>query len=197
MPTNHRFKESDLDFLENNPPKGNYKILVVGTFNAAIEKNEATWFYGRPENEFWSLFPRLLNRPSLHPVDRDESIDELTKLWKQFCSENGIIIVDLFKTVNKNLEDHLDKGLQSLKVEEYELFAFRKAFESATFEKVLFTWKGIEKNTLTDIKNQYIQYFTDKGSRMVHLLTPSLTYSKPRNFKLNQWKIEFYNQTML
>jgi G:T/U-mismatch repair DNA glycosylase len=192
MPTDHLFKPSDLESLENNPLLGKYKILVVGTFNGAIDGNAATWFYGRPENEFWCLFPRMLGFPTLHPVDRDETIEELTAKWKQFCKVNGIIIVDLFKTILVDIPNHADKNLEVLNPNQVIPFDFKKAFNNCTFEKVLFTWKGQNKNLLTNFKNQYIQFFEKKGSEMGHLLTPSNAYSKSRYFKLNSWR-EVYN----
>lgn len=184
----HKFRYSDLEVLEDNPQQGKYHLLVVGTFNAAIEDNEASWFYGRPENEFWCLLPRMMNEPTLHPVDRDEPVEELTALWKQFCRDKKIIIVDFFKAVHKELTNHSDKELKELNENEYTAFDFKKAFASAQFDAVLFTWVGMDNNRLTLLKNQYIDFFEPKGSRIMHLLTPSLAYAKPRNFKLAQWK---------
>lgn len=187
----HKFRYSDLEPLENNPPEGNFHLLVVGTFNAAKEGNEASWFYGRPENEFWCLLPRMMNAPTLHPVDRYEPVEELTALWKQFCLEKKIVIVDLFKAVHKDLVTYADKELKSLHENEYSAFDFETAFANAHFDAVLFTWKGMGNNRLSILKNQYIQFFELKGSRMMHMLTPSLAYAKSRNFKLAQWRAAY------
>lgn len=189
---NHLFRYTDLELLENNPPQGKYHILVVGTFNAAIEGNEATWFYGRPENEFWCLLPRMMNEPTLHPVDRDEPIEELTAKWKQFCIDKRIILVDLFKAVHKELTNHSDKELKQLNENEYIAFDFERAFTEAQFDAVLFTWVGMDNNRLTILKNQYIDFFEPKGSSIMHMLTPSLAYAKPRNFKLAQWRQQYH-----
>lgn len=190
--TEHIFKHTDLLELENNPLIGNYKILLVGTFNGNIEGNSATWFYGRPANEFWCLFPRMLGHQTLHPVDRNENIDELTSKWKVFCEENKIVIVDLFKDVLVQLESHADKELERLSANQVVEFDFTQAFQNVNFEKVMFTWKGMKNNFLTDMKIKYSNFFEPKGSSIHHLLTPSNAYSKPRYFKLNQW-IESYN----
>lgn len=187
----HKFRKSDLEFLENNPPSGKFHLLVVGTFNASIEGNNATWFYGRPENEFWCLLPRMMNEPTLHPVDRDEPIEELNGLWKQFCVDKQIIIVDLFKAVHKELTNHSDKELEQLNEDEYTPFDFETAFADTQFDTVLFTWKGMARNRLTVLKNQYIESFQPKGSRILHMLTPSLAYSKPRIYKLKQWRQQY------
>jgi G:T/U-mismatch repair DNA glycosylase len=193
MPTSHLFKFSDLEALENKLLAGNYKILVVGTFNGEIEGNKATWFYGRPENEFWCLFPRMLGYNTLHPVDRDEHIDELTKLWKGFCRDQQVIIVDIFKEVLIDISNHSDANLQKLSPNQYHLFDYKKAFSHCYFEHVIFTWKGTGNNTLTAIKDEYIKFFTARGSRILQLVTPSNAYSKPRVFKLEKWK-EAYRQ---
>jgi G:T/U-mismatch repair DNA glycosylase len=190
----HLFKYSDLEVLENNPPEGNYEILIVGTFNGDFEGNLATWFYGRPENEFWCLFPRMLDKPSLHPVDRDENINELTLIWKQFCVDNKVIIVDLFKEVLIELPNHADKLLAKLEHKEYVPFDFETAFANCKFKKVMFTWKRTTSNTLTNFKQEYINFFETKGSSIMHLLTPSLAYAKSRYFKLNQWKTAYHHE---
>jgi len=190
--TIHKFIISDLEYLENNPPVGKHHLLVVGTFNADINGNEAKWFYGRPGNEFWCLLPRMMDEPTLHPVDRVESLDELVEVWKIYCKNKRIIIVDLFKTISTELKDHNDKEFAKLKVMEYSLFDFKKAFLNSTFDGILFTWKGgEEKNTLTSIKKEYETFFESKGSKIMHMLTPALTYPKPRSFKLAQWKNEY------
>jgi len=177
----HLFKQTDLELLENHTPKGEYEILVVGTFNGDIEGNLATWFYARPENEFCCLFPRMLGKSTLHPVDREESIQELTFLWKRFCNDNKIIIVDLFKDIIVDLPNHSDKNLAVLQPNQYIAFDFQKAFGNCKFKRVMFTWKGMVKNNaLTNLKVQYINYFQCRGSRIAHLLTPSMSYAKSK-----------------
>jgi len=187
----HIFRYTDLEFLETNPPQGKYHLLIVGTFNADIKGNNATWFYGRPENEFWCLLPRMMNEPTLHPVDRDEDMATLTQLWKNYCNDKRIIIVDLFKAVHKNLVNHSDKNLKTLTLREYTAFDFQTAFTQTQFDAVLFTWKGMNNNTLTRLKSQYINFFEPQGSLIMHMLTPSLAYSKPRSYKLEKWKEEY------
>jgi G:T/U-mismatch repair DNA glycosylase len=188
----HLFKQTDLIPLERQPIEGNYSILVVGTFNGNIEGNAASWFYGRPENEFWCLFPRMMGHETLHPVDRNENIQDLAVIWKRFCQTNRVVIVDLFKDVLVDLSSHADKELENLRINQVTPFDFERAFRNAHFDKVMFTWKGEKENLLTDFKNRYIDFFIPKGSTVHHLLTPSNAYSKPRIFKLKQWR-EGYN----
>jgi len=192
MPS-HLFKYTDLEPLENHPPYGDFNILIVGTFNGKIDGNQATWFYGRPDNEFWCLFPRMLDKESLHPVDNNQDMHKLTQEWRRFCSNHKIIIVDLFKDIHIELPNHSDKNLEKLKPNEYIAFDFQRAFANCKFKHVIFTWKGMANNTLTQLKTQYINYFAPRGSQIVHLLTPSMAYAKSRHFKLKQWKGTYQN----
>ena len=100
MATQHLFL-SDLENIEKKNLKGNYEILIVGTFNANIKGNSAPWFYGRPENEFWYLLPSMLGFNSLHPNDNESKIEDLVPKWKLFCESQKIIIVDIFKTIRE------------------------------------------------------------------------------------------------
>ncbi len=187
----HKFKYSDLSPLEQNPLQGKYHLLVVGTFNPARDNNPARWYYGRPENEFWCLLPRMMNQPSLHLVDRDESPDELANLWKKYCQHRRIVIIDIFKEVFVELPDYSDSHLQHLHPDQYTPFNFEQAFANAHFDGLLFTWKGQIPNRLTTLKQQYINFFQQKGTHIMHMLTPSMAYSKSRTFKLNQWKEQY------
>jgi G:T/U-mismatch repair DNA glycosylase len=155
--TEHLFKHTDLEPLENHPLKGEYEILIVGTFNGDIKGNLATWFYGRPENEFWCLFPRMLGRSTLYPVDREENVQEFTNLWKHFSKDNKVIIDDVFKDIIVDLPKHLDKNLAALQPHQYIAFDFQKAFANCKFERLMFTWKEMVKNSaLTILKVQNI-----------------------------------------
>ena len=68
--TNHIFLE-ELKRLEREPPIGNFFLLIVGSFNAAIKNNNAEWFYDRPNNEFWFLLPKMIGDDSLHELDNN------------------------------------------------------------------------------------------------------------------------------
>src|SRR5687768_13910531 len=118
MPS-HKFRYTDLEVLEQHPIQGDFHLLVIGTFNADIPGNGASWFYGRPENEFWCLLPRMMNDDTLHPVDRPEPIADLTELWKDYCSRKRVIIVDVFKEVVQDLNGHGDNELMNLNEEDY------------------------------------------------------------------------------
>lgn len=188
----HKFNESDLIPLEQNPLQGSYHMLVIGTFNPARNDNPAQWFYGRPENEFWYLFPRMMGFQSLHPADTDETLTRAYDSWTQFCIEKRIIIIDIFKEVFVELPNYADKHLHDLQPSQYSPFLFQQAFANVTFERVLFTWKGQQRNALTMLKQQYINFFEPRGSRIMHMVTPSLAYAESRYLKLHSWR-EQYN----
>jgi len=67
--------------------------LIVGTFNPTWpENNQAQWFYGRTQNNyFWDVLPRLYGEQSLLNANPDE--------WKQFCSRHKIAITDLISCI--------------------------------------------------------------------------------------------------
>lgn len=187
----HICLKSDLLPLEAGNLHGHYHLLIVGTFNHVAENNTAQWFYGRPENEFWCLLPRMMGHTTLHQVDRDEQPAELANLWKQYCQANKIVVVDIFKQVFIELPNYSDAHLQNLQPAQYTLFDFEQAFAHVRFDGLLFTWKGQTPNTLTTIKQQYINFFQPRGTHIMHMLTPSMAYAKSRHFKLQQWKQQY------
>lgn len=180
---------NDLEYLEQNPPVGKCHLLVVGTFNPDIKSNAAQWFYGRPENEFWCLLPRTMGEPTLHTVDRNEPLNKVVDLWKNFCNEKQIIIIDIFKEVLIELPDYSDKHFNHLQEFQYIPFNFEQAFKNMSFDGILFTWKGTKPGILTALKNKYISFFANTPA--MHMITPANTYPKSRFFKLNQWRSEY------
>jgi hypothetical protein len=190
----HRFY-NELIHLEDNPIQGNYNILVVGTFNAADQDgldNDAAWFYGRSANEFWYLFPQLLGMPSLHRRENPEiNLDELSEKWKNFCHQNNIIIIDIYKYIDGYLPNHGDDAIANPAA--YSAFNYKTAFKNTRFKNVLFTWKGRNNNTvLGTLKEQLGQWFIARGSRTLHMISPSYAYPKSKEFKLQKW-MESYN----
>lgn len=88
MPCNHKFIEYlNLKRLDFEPT-----TLIVGTFNPAIDGNKADWFYGRFDNNFWDVLPRLYGEESMRcskPKD-----------WKAFCKRHRIAITDLLESID-------------------------------------------------------------------------------------------------
>jgi hypothetical protein len=187
----HKFAEELMD-LELTSAQSHYHLLVIGTFNAEKENNVAEWFYGRPENEFWCFLPRMIGQPTMHPVDSDKTPNDLVCEWKSFCKHHSIIIVDIFKEVFVPLESYSDELLDKLQDDEYIPFEFEKAFIDTTFDGILFTWKGNKGNKcLARVKRKITPFLQKRSKYILHMITPSNTYNKPRIFKLKEWKKEY------
>ncbi|KQN35793.1 hypothetical protein ASE92_06510 [Pedobacter sp. Leaf41] len=109
MSCNHKFYEFlNLDRLDFKP-----NTLIIGTFNPEWpENNQAEWFYGRthdsygkPNNNFWDVLPRVYGEDSLinnHPTK-----------WKDFCRRNKIAITDLITTIDDAYSPKHDKLMGS------------------------------------------------------------------------------------
>lgn len=83
MQCNHKFQNYlDLRLIDFKP-----HTLIVGTFNPNLDENKADWFYGRKNNYFWDVLPRLYNEKSLRHSTSTE--------WKEFCRTHKIAITDL------------------------------------------------------------------------------------------------------
>src|SRR5690349_11668669 len=146
MAITHRFID-DLLALEDNQIfcgrelEGNYQVLVIGTFNPdgnSCEKhNQATWYYGRNQSKFWKYLPTALTGKSLHPSDGHHGHPQT---WKQFCLDNGIVIIDLIKRINVDdiLPDFGDREVElkiSPDLANTEAFNVDAAFTNITFDK--------------------------------------------------------------
>lgn len=78
------------------------------------QPNSAKWFYGRLEkNKFWKYLPYHLTGKSLHP---DEGGTGYPKVWRDFCIDNRIVIIDLIKSIDVTgiLTDFSDYSLESV-----------------------------------------------------------------------------------
>lgn len=208
----HRFLD-ELEDLENNQRfcgknlAGAYKYLIVGTFNpddqSCVQHNGAIWFYGRCENHFWYLLPMSLGLPSLHPVDNpDLSLNQLKILWKKFCIENRIVIIDLLKFIpeppKQQLPDFKDISIEAAinnaGIAVCTFFNVQDAFYGVSFEKVLIT-----RSTWDKIENIYvIKELMQKtlirlncinfNSQIYDLVTPS-PRGGTRDQKLEKWRM--------
>ena len=97
MPCNHKFIE-DLN-LENSDFQPT--TLIVGTFNPAWqENNQADWFYGRTQNNyFWDVLPGLYGERSHLNANPAE--------WRKFCSRHKIALTDLVSRIeDANSPEH-------------------------------------------------------------------------------------------
>ena len=89
MPCNHKFKSYlNLERVDFEPT-----TLIVGTFIPEWPGgNTGEWFYGRKNNKFWDILPRLYGAPSL--------INASAREWKDFCKSKQIAITDLISTID-------------------------------------------------------------------------------------------------
>lgn len=189
----HRFMQ-ELINLEQNPLRGNYSMLVIGSFNAADQfglNNNAEWFYGRSKNQFWYLFPHLFGHQSLHAQEHPHiPVEILAENWRAFCHQHGVKIVDIYKSIDGDLPNHGDAAILNPLV--YEPFDYELAFGNCTFDKVLFTWKGRTLyNTLGIVKEEANDWFIEQGSEVYHMISPSPAFRRSRGWKLNWWLNEF------
>src|SRR5690554_313692 len=76
--------------------------LIVGTFNPEWAKsNDANWFYGRKNNNFWYIMSKLYNENDLTCLSKEEKL--------KFCSKNKIGITDLIRSIKTaKQEEHLN-----------------------------------------------------------------------------------------
>ncbi len=190
----HRFID-ELSGIEADGFNRDFNVLVVGTFNAAEHdglNNDALWYYGRKKNEFWYLLPQMLGHQSLHQRENpDTNPNELAEKWKVFCSQNGVVIVDIYKLINGDLPNHGDAAIEN--PDQYEFFDYQRAFQQVHFNNILFTWKSrTNKNILGRRKEEMHNWFSERGSRILHMITPSYNYRKRKEIKLESWQ-QLYN----
>jgi hypothetical protein len=96
--------------------------LFIGTFNPGCcdeEDNEATWFYGRTQNNmFWDTLGYIYeNNPLLGQQGNPE-------VWLAFCKRNKLAVTDLISEINNvnlNGQDYEDlcNGFSDARLEPY------------------------------------------------------------------------------
>ncbi|WP_412560541.1 hypothetical protein [Winogradskyella sp. MIT101101] len=199
MPLIHKFRNELIDIEENQnfcgeKIKQKSNILIIGTFNpdnqSCVGQNNASWFYGRNQSKFWRYFPNALTGNSLHPNDGIENVPEV---WKSYCLKNGIVIIDLIKTINKAeiLENFSDREVEhriSEDLSNTDYFDVKKAFKNINFERVVYSlrWTDNQIQKMRRIKNLVNQELIEIGSiqnlnQIKYCNTPS------RNDAQNSW----------
>lgn len=116
MPCEHRF-------INDLRPNGKIKHLFIGTFNPSWDRpdgDNANWFYGRKNNDFWYIMPQVFGHHSLmEPQFRNNR--EFLMTW---CNENQIGITDLIRNIvdaDINNETHRESIL-SMRDNEFDKF---------------------------------------------------------------------------
>lgn len=192
----HRFI-NELEELESNQTFCGHKlypdsnILIIGTFNpddsSCKKENNATWFYGRKQSKFWRYLPTALTGNSLHLNDIQE---EYPTVWKKYCIENKIVIIDLIKKINTNdvLPDFGDKEVEckiNFDLTNTEYFDINRAFQNIKFSKVIYSlaWSDGTIRCLRRIRdltnNDLIQNGCIQDTNQIrYCLTPSRNDAK-------------------
>ncbi len=173
MKIEHKFKDHKI---------GNEtKILIIGTFNPNVSKNEATFFYGRSRNFLWSLLPKVFGEESLKDKD--------TKLKLAFMNAYKIDFVDLIAEIEVRggkENDYSDEYLDSKVLKWINIFEIIK---NNPIKEVYFTRKTFSE--IKNIKNKISNiegYCNDNGIRFGYLDTPA-RYENEK--KLKSWKNVF------
>lgn len=171
MACNHKFERylylQNLDFAPTT--------LIVGTFNPSWPvTNTAQWFYGRVDNNFWEVLPRLYGQGNM----RNSTVDD----WKLFCHDRKIAITDLISSIgdaepanNEHVKTLGTYGDDDIAANFYDfdlVNVVRLLRNNPTIVNVYITRSISEtfwKNKIYPIKN----YCESKHIRLVSLLTPS------------------------
>jgi hypothetical protein len=170
MACNHKFK----DYL--NLEKLDYKptTLIVGTFNPLIEGNKAEWFYGRFDNNFWDVLPRIYGEQSMRCSKPDE--------WKAFCKHQRIAITDLISCIEDAdltnpshaalLKTYSDKTIAE-KFKKHTPIKIDELVEAYPTIKNIYLTRGTSDNFWKNLWNPIVQYAKQNELYQSTLLTPS------------------------
>lgn len=181
----HKFHQYlNLEGLDFEPT-----TLIVGTFNPAWpDGNNAQWFYGRTQNNyFWDVLPRIYH-PDINL--RNATPDE----WKAFCSNNGIALTDMVSSIqdaHEAIDEHrqvLGNYLDTSIADYFGQFMFTEIVEilinNPTIENIYFTRQpGIP--LFDELWNSVVQYGEENNKRVRSLLTPSAS----ARFQIGPYKL--------
>jgi hypothetical protein len=171
MPCQHKFyKYLSLEKLDFKP-----QTLIIGTFNPLWPpSNEAEWFYGRYENHFWEVLPRIYGEQSLK--------ESGTKEWKAFCCRKQIAITDLIKSIddahieniehNKLLGTFSDKNIAE-KFHNHSLTDIIGIIEKNPSIKNVYLTRGVNETFWKRLWRPIYQHCKKHQIQSKTLLTPS------------------------
>jgi G:T/U-mismatch repair DNA glycosylase len=143
------------------------ETLLIGTFNPAVEGNDANFFYSRGRNYLWELLPACYNEKSLKEHTRKEK--------EEFCKNSKIDFIDLVQEVlveanqeTNYSDDYLDYRVSSWNDVIGEIAKLSK------IKRVGFTRKTFANIPNITKKIQKIEkYCLDKNIYFQYLVTPS------------------------
>ena len=106
-------------FLDTYPLIGK-KTVIIGTFNPDVPCNKAELFYGRAQNHFWTLLPKVFGKKSLKgDVQKQKeflaNLVKLVELAKQRLIDNPNFGWESKKIVKLSENKEILKEYNSLK----------------------------------------------------------------------------------
>ncbi len=168
-------------FLNSYPLVGK-KILIIGTFNPDVSCNKAEFFYGRVQNHFWTLLPKVFSKESLKGDIQKQ---------KEFLELHDIELSDLILRVEMSQENICSYGDDKLtNVIAYNTDNIIKNLSKGKTKAVYFTRKTFDKS-VENIKNEIykiIEYCEQNGIKFRFLPTPARFYNEK---KLDEWRNAF------
>ncbi len=165
-------------FLDLYPLQGK-KILIIGTFNPDVACNKAEFFYGRIQNYFWTLLPKVFSK---------ESLKGDVQKQKEFLELHDIELSDLILSVELSKEDICSYGDDKLtNVIEYNTDNIIKSLAKGKTKEVYFTRKSFDKSVENIKKDIYKikEYCEQNGIKFRFLPTPARFYNEK---KLEEWR---------
>jgi len=166
----HKFqKYLKLEKLDFKPT-----TLIVGTFNPEIDGNKAEWFYGRYDNNFWDVLPRLYNEQSMRCNKPNE--------WKAFCMKHKIAITDLISCIEDAnvdepehaalLKTYSDKTIAE-KFKKHSTVSIEDLLKANPSIEHVYLTRGIGETFWKKLWKPVMQYAKQEKLHAQSLLTPS------------------------
>lgn len=184
MPCQHKF----YDYLKLRNIDFEPETLLVGTFNPEVEGNKAEWYYGRFDNNFWDVLPRLYGSKSMRCSTPNE--------WKGFCKEHKIAITDLICSIedaDMNKKENVAKlktFSDKLIANDFKNFEFNKVDNLLSNHKTIknvYLTRGISDTFWKNLWKPIEKYSNENDLHEARLITPSgyAFYQQAKYNKLN------------
>lgn len=120
---------SDKMIVHPIPPlfDGNSRILILGSF-PSVKSREAAFFYGHPQNRYWTVVSRILG------CNKPETVDEKRKLMLN----NGIAMWDVIASCE--IEGSSDSSIKNVTANDLSVI-----LDNCSIEKIFVNGKTAEK----------------------------------------------------
>lgn len=153
------------------------EILIIGTFNPDIEKNEADFFYGRNRNYLWKLLPVAFQKPDLKQSSKQEKLSFIQQEKLDFIDLIAKIEVEDGQEANYN-DDFIDSKVTQWQNVITEIKNLKNIKKICLSRKTFTCIPNIKKQIET------IQEFCYKnGIFFKELVTPSRFYNEEKQIE--------------